>query len=332
MKKWMTLFHIVIFLSLSSNCKKSGSDDETLTLFFLLTSLNSETIADIYPELGIPGSTTTVSGTDFTGVAADYTVTIDGTAATGIALVDSNTLTFTMPTLADVSENKTVPIVVNRSGSNVLSKTIRYRPAVPIALNQPNSLTGTVSSTDVSVFYTFTVANNTDHVFNVFGYNGADLNLYYYTSPVSTPTILAAGTATNAEFDKANLTVGTYILQVKLISGGPLATNFKTNLSDGAIVPALTSNFVDTQRLCYDILGSSSIANIAAGCETVNPPADPNMTRTGRCTYPSENGLTTRSYYRDTVGFGFSTPYAEATCTQPGLGSYNTDQAIFVPN
>ncbi|MDV6236571.1 IPT/TIG domain-containing protein [Leptospira ellisii] len=332
MKKWMALFHIVIFLSLFSNCKKGNSDDNTVPLFFLLMSLNSETVADIYPDRGIPGSTTTITGSDFTGVAGDYTVTVGGANAAGIVLVDSNTLTFTMPTLADVVENKTVPIVIDRSGSNVLSKTIRYRPAVPIALNEPNSLTGRVSSTDASVFYTFVAVNNTNHVFNVFGYSGADLNLYYYTSPVSAPTTLAAGSATNAEFDKANLTAGTYILQVKLISGGPLATNFKTNLSDGAVVPTATTNIVDSQRLCYDTLGGNPVANIAAGCTTVNPPANPNMTRTGRCTYPSENGLTTRSYYISTDGYGFTTPYAEATCTQAGLGSYNTDQAIYVPN
>ncbi|MBM9578813.1 IPT/TIG domain-containing protein [Leptospira sp. 201903070] len=326
MKKMIVLIEAATLLFLLSACKKGGSDDDTTSLISMFTVLNSETGADFYPELGIPGSTTTITGNEFSGISSQYSVTINGVGATGINLVNSNTLTFTMPTLSDISENKSVPIVISRSGSNILSKTIRYRPAPVVALNQPNALIGRVSSKDVSSFYTFTTPVTGDHIVNIFGYIGANLDLYYYTSPSSVPTVLATGTAIDSEFEKVHLAAGTYIVQIKFISGA-VATNFKTHIANGQITPASTFNEIDSQRRCYDYMGTGTTANVAAGCNTVNA-ASIATGRTGRCTYPSSSGLTTRSYY-SIDGFGFDPMYAEQTCTQEGFDSPNPSKAIF---
>ncbi|TGN01789.1 IPT/TIG domain-containing protein [Leptospira yasudae] len=330
MKKTIAFLSASLFLISFLNCKKGESDDPFTNLLLLYTITSAESVADFYPDRGFPGSTTTITGDSFPGIAADYSITIGGTGATGIAIVDSKTLTFTMPTLASVSANTTVPIVVTRSGATLLSKTIRYRPAPVIALNQPNSLTGRVSSIDTSAFYTFTATTNTAHLFNVFGYAGSNLDLFYYSSPTSAATTIATGSSQTSEFDRATLTAGTYILQIKHISG--LVANFKTNLTDGAVVPTSTSNEANTYRRCYDFLGSNPTANVANGCEATNPPTAPNLTRTGRCSYPGESGIATRSYYISMDGYGFVTGYAQVTCLQPGYDSPNPDKAIFTAN
>ncbi|AOP34667.1 hypothetical protein A0128_12875 [Leptospira tipperaryensis] len=325
MKKIIALIQTAILLIFLSGCKKGGSGDDTTSFITLFAILNSENVADFYPELGIPGSMTTITGSDFSGSASQYAVTIKDTNATGINLVNSNTLTFTMPTLSGISENTTVPIVISKSGSNLISKTIRYRPAPVITLNQPNTLVGRVSSKDVSAFYTFTAPSTGDHIINVFGYQGANLDLYYYSSPTSVSTTLATGVGSDSEFEKVNLTAGTYIVQIKFVSGA-LATNFKTHIANGAITPVSTSNEIDTQRRCYDFMGTGTTSNVANGCASVNAAEIAN--RTGRCTYPSSSGLTTRSYY-SIGGFGFDPFYAEQTCTQDGFDSPNPSKAIF---
>lgn len=330
MKSLIAFVSTMLILFSFINCKKGGSDDDTLLFLFLYNAVNAETVADIYPDRGFPGSTTSVTGDDFSGTASQYTVTIGGTSATGINVVNTTTLTFTMPTVPNVTANSTLPIVIQRSGGSVLSKTIRYRPLQNIALNQPNSLTGRVSAIDTSMFFSFTATTNTAHVANVFGYAGTNLDLYYYSSPTSAATALATGTSLTAEFDRATLAAGNYILQVKYVSG--LVANFKTNISDGAIVPTSTSNEASTFRRCYDYLGSNPTPNVAGGCESLNPPATANMLRTGRCTYPGDSGLSTRSYYISLDGYGFTTGYAQTTCLQAGFDSPNPDKAIFIPN
>ncbi|WP_241547928.1 IPT/TIG domain-containing protein [Leptospira stimsonii] len=107
-----------------------------------------ENVADFYPELGIPGSTTTITGSDFSGTTSQYSVTINGVSAAGINLLNFNTLTFQMNSLSGVSENSTVPITITKSGENIFSKTIRYSLSPVIALNEPNPLIGRVSSKD----------------------------------------------------------------------------------------------------------------------------------------------------------------------------------------
>ncbi|MBM9501434.1 IPT/TIG domain-containing protein [Leptospira sp. 201903071] len=328
MKKIIALIETAILLFFLINCKKGETEDDTTSLIMMFAVMNSETIADFYPELGIPGSTTTITGSDFSGTASQYSVTVNGISATGINLANSNTLTFTMPTLSDISENKTVPLVITKSGSNVISKTIRYRPAPVVALNQPNTLIGRVSSKDVSSFYTFTAPTNGNHIVNIFGYQGANLDIYYFTSPTSASTALATGPANDSEFEKVNLTAGTYIVQIKFVSGA-LATNFKTHIANGQITPTSTFNEIDSQRRCYDYMGTGTTANAAAGCNSVNAAAIA-AGRTGRCTYPSASGLTTRSYY-SIDGFGFTPDYAEQTCTQEGFDSPNPSKAIFQP-
>lgn len=326
MKKIVVMILATIPLLLLSDCKKGSSDDDTTSFLMLYTILNSENTADIYPELGFPGSTTTITGGEFPGTASQYSVTINGTSASGVNLVNSNTLTFSMPTISGVSENTTVPIVITQSGANILSKTIRYRPAPVVALNQPNALIGRVSSKDVSSFYTFTTPSNGDLIVNIFGYQGANLDLYYYTSPTSASTSLATGTGSDSEFEKVNLAAGTYIVQIKLISGA-LPTNFKTHIANGQITPTSTFNEIDSQRRCYDFMGTGTTAKVASGCNSVNA-AYIATNRTGRCTYPSASGLTTRSYY-SIDGFGFDPGYAEQTCTQEGFDSPNPSKAIF---
>ncbi|WP_241547930.1 hypothetical protein [Leptospira stimsonii] len=159
---------------------------------------------------------------------------------------------------------------------------------------------------------------------NSFDYKGAKPDLYYCTSPTFASTMLATGT--DPEFEKINLAAGTYIVQIKFVSGA-FATNFKTHIANGQITPTSTLNEIDSQRRCYDFMGTGTTATTSSGCNSVNA-AYIATSRTGRCTFPSASGLTTRSYY-SIDGFGFDPGYAEQTCTQEGFDSPNPNKAIF---
>lgn len=98
--------------------------------------------------------------------------------------------------------------------------------------------------------------------------------------------------------------------------------------SNDGVVPTSTSNSVNgtagvgSTYLCYDSLGFGN-ANVAGSCDVINGADAAN--KTGKCTYPSANGITTRVYY----GNGFQTSYAQFTCLNPGNGSQNETESIF---
>lgn len=323
MKPILSLLLILICLC-AVTCRKTSKDSTSTTLLLIAATADR---ADIYPVLGFPGTTNQVSG-DFPGLASEYTVTIGSTSAAGITLPGSGTLQFTMPALSGIVENTTVPIVIKRNGSELLNKTIRYRPAPTINLNVPNGYVRRVTANDTSSFFTFTVTGAGDHIFDIFGYLGTNLDLYYLTSPTTAPIAIATSGMTDAEFERVNLAAGTYFLQIKWVSG--FDSSFRTNIANGEITPAATSNEVGTYLRCYDFMGAGTAANAAGGCATVN--TDPQVPQTGRCTYPSNSGIATRHYYiRNSDGYGFDPGYAQTTCTQPGFDSPNPDKAIFQP-
>ena len=103
-------------------------------------------------------------------------------------------------------------------------------------------------------------------------------------------------------------------------------------MTNGAIQPASTFNEYGSQSRCYDIAGSGDVSNVPGSCEALNGTGN----RTGRCTYPSNQGIITRSYYitcdANFICTGFDPEYAETTCLQPGYDSPNPDQAIFQLN
>lgn len=310
-------------------CNDGGGDDNTTTLTLLAALALSDTPADFYPELGFPGTTTQITG-EFSGAAASYSVAIQGVNAGGVSLPNATTLQFTMPALSGLTENTTVPIVVRKDGVEVLNKTIRFRPAPAIDLNTPNAFNRKLTSLDTSSFFTFTVTGAGNHLINVFGYSFANLDLYYLTSPAATPIALATSDLSDSEFQRINLPVGTYYLQVKRVSGF-LDTYYRTHIANGPFTPSSTSNELDTFMRCYDFGGAGAPANPAGGCASVNGPP-PGVMATGKCTYPSNAGIATRHYYlRISDGYGFDPFYAETTCTQPGFDSPNPDKAIWTP-
>ncbi|TGN19650.1 IPT/TIG domain-containing protein [Leptospira idonii] len=327
MKITKLMLTIFLFLVVFSNCKKSKSDDTTPTflLLYLYQQSNAD-FADFYPELGFPGTKTTITGSDFIGSASDYTITVGGISATGITPVNASTIQFTMPELSGYNDNTTVNITVTRSGTVLLSKTIRYRPAVEITVNQPNSIVRALSSRDTSSFFKVVVGSSADHLFNAYGYAGANLDFYYLTSPTSSVTTVATSSATDTEFKRVTpLAAGTYYFQVKHISGGNVSYKMSIANSDG-VVATSTNNNVNSNGagsyLCYDSLGTGS-ANVAGSCDVINAADVAN--RTGKCTYPSTGGITTRTYY----GNGFQTSYAQFTCLTAGNGSMNESESIF---
>lgn len=311
-------------------CNGGGEDDATATALLALFAVASADQADIYPDLGFPGTLNQVSG-EFPGSGSEYTVTIGGANAAGVSLLSATKLQFTMPGLSEFADNVTVPIVIKRNGETVLSKTIRYRPAPGIALNAPNAFNRKLNAADTSSFFTVVIGSSGNHIFNVFGYGAANLDLYYLSSPTATPVAIATSAMTDAEFERVNMTAGTYYLQVRRVSGF-LDTFYRTNIANGEITPASTSNETDSFARCYDFAGSGTTANAAGGCAAINAAAigGGSLQLSGRCTYPSSSGIATRHYYIHTgSGYGFDPFYAEQTCLQAGLGSINTDQAIF---
>lgn len=322
--KTNTLALAIWFLVASAGgCAKDADDSGSRMVLALgLAALAGR--ADIYPELGFPGTHNEVTGS-FEGSISRYSVTVGGVAAVPISLPKAGTLQFTMPLVGGITENMNLPLIITRDGNEVFNKTIRYRPAPSIALNQPNGFVRGLGGVDQSSFFTLTVASAGPHLFNTFGYSGANVDLYYFSSPTGTPNLIANSGMHDAEFERINLTAGTYTVQVKWISG--FDVGYRINIANGQVAPASTSNEAGSYARCYDFQGSGPIANLAAGCAALNATG---YTLTGRCTFPSASGITTRHYYvPDGGGPGFDPFYAETTCTQAGFGSSNEDKAIF---
>ncbi|TGN14498.1 IPT/TIG domain-containing protein [Leptospira ilyithenensis] len=330
LKLTYAFFSFVLIVSLVS-CKKDKDDSDPISNYLLFETLvtvlnGNSSSADINPELGFPGTKTTITGEGFIGSASEYVVTVGSANATGINILSTTSLEFTMPELAGITDNSIVAVSIKKSGISLLSKTIRYRPVPVLAINEPNTFNRKITSSDPSVFFTFTIMTSGLHLFNSYG-SAANLDFYFYTSPTSSATTIATGTATDTEFKRFSLTPGTYYLQVKFVSGSD--SNFKMNIaSNSGVVPTSTSNSVNgtagvgATYLCYDSLGFGT-ANVPSSCDVINVADVAN--KTGKCTYPSASGITTRTYY----GNGFQTSYAQFTCLTPGNGSQNESESIF---
>ncbi|TGL57665.1 hypothetical protein [Leptospira sarikeiensis] len=325
-KAW--IYILIYYLISISACKKDDGQSLSDTLG-LLAVMNSLPVADIVFPKGFPGSENTISG-NFTGVSGDYTVLVNGVSATGIDLPGDGSLEFIMPTVPGVSENATFPMIVKKSGNTVLSKTVRYRPLIDVTLAVPNSLNRPISSADPSSFLSINVGSTGDVLFNMFGHIGVNVSLYYYATPTSPQTIIVENERSGAQFKKVNLASGTYIIEVKYADGF-LPALYRTNITSGQIQATSVNNWTSS-ALCYERLGAgSTYVGASHDCNGLNSAS---MTRTGRCTYPGNEGITTRSYYISPPGGGpgFNTSYAEQTCTVPGNGSYNEADAIFEDN
>lgn len=324
--------------ALACQAEDDSNSTELLGLTAWYLAATAEEVADIYPQTGFPGSSVTVnsessssasvSARSFSGSASEYAVTVNGVAASGVSLPSSTSLQFTMPEVPSLTDNATVPLRITRGGNVVLEKTIRYRPAPTLTINQPNAFVRRVSGVDTKSYFKVEVTSSGAHLFNVFGYAGADLNIYYYTSATSSATELATGAGLDAEFNRTSLSAGTYFLEVRYVSGG-FPTFYKINAANGVITPNSTFNEYASFQRCYDFLGSGAAANPAGGCANVNS----GTFKTGYCTYPTNTGIATRHYYLICdASFqcqGFNPTYAEQTCTQPGFDSPNPAFAIF---
>ncbi|TGK42441.1 hypothetical protein [Leptospira andrefontaineae] len=324
-KTWIyiLLFYTIGFIG----CTKDNNNTDPL---IYLVALNNLSVADIVFEKGFPGSDNILTTNNFTGVAGDYTITIGGESATGINLPGDGSLEFIMPTVSGITENTTLRMVVTKNGNPLLSKTVRYRPIIDFTLGTPNSYIRPTSAADQNSYFSITLGSTGDVLFNIFGYFGANLNLYYYSSPTGSKTTIIENGKTGAQFKKANLASGTYIIEVKY-SNGIIPASYRTNIANGQIQATSVSNWVSS-ALCYEKLGGgNTYVGPAHDCNGLNSGS---MTRSGRCTYPSDQGITTRNYYISPPGGGpgFLTSYAEFTCTVPGNGSTNEADAIFEDN
>ncbi|TGK02543.1 hypothetical protein EHQ53_13910 [Leptospira langatensis] len=328
MKQKKQIFTLFVSMVLSLTfCTGGGSSSNSI--LFALTLSQLDPPADLYFTLGFPGSANTITDDNFTGTASDYSISIDGVAATGLAFNDPTTLQFTMPTLPGVNQNKNATMIVLQNGTPFMTKTVRYRSLVEIPIGQPHGYSNFISSSDISNFYSFTSSVSGDHLFNVFGYSFTNVDLYYLDNANSSPVAIAQSSASDTEFKKYNISsTGQHIIEIRYVSG--LRTKNVIQIADGIIAGVHTTNEIMTYYRCYDFMsGASTPSN--HNCFDQNN-AVPDRTRTGRCTYPTSGGIVTRSYYIDSTGFGFDVGYAEGTCTLPGFGSYNVEDAIFQDN
>ncbi len=317
---------LALALYLASCGGKGNEGDDTLSMLLAGYVLSQEPPADIIPDRGFPLSAVSLTGT-FPGVAGEYAITVSGTAATGITIEGSGNLTFTMPEVEGIGDNRTVQLVVSRSGATVLSKTIRYRPAPILTLNEPNDHLRKLNTWDTKSFFKITSGTTGPHLFNVYGYGGNDLDIAYMTNPAAATVNVAQSAMQDAEFGKATISAGTFYVQITR-NGGFGEMFFRMQAANSGMKAVSTSNEFASYRRCYDFSGPGTTLNLAASCETANAAFAAN--RTGRCSYPGTGGITTRSYY-DYQNYGFDQGYAETTCTQEGYDSPNPAHAIFIP-
>ena len=118
----------------------NGQSSNTLPL---TVSAATPTISNIAPAMAAPGTTTTITGTNF---ASGATVTINGVNAP-VSAVTSTTITITVPAIAT---GMSYPVVVNIGGSTA-SSTLQITAANPVitglpaaaAINSLSTITGT---------------------------------------------------------------------------------------------------------------------------------------------------------------------------------------------
>ncbi|TGL40373.1 hypothetical protein [Leptospira perdikensis] len=308
------------FLLCLFGCKKKDSSDteNTLLALFLLAP------TDIVFELGYPGSQNQLKNSELSGKTSGITVKVGGITATGVSSPASDTIQFTMPTIPGITENAAVDFVVEKDGASVYSTKVRYRPILSWAINQPIGTSRPIDARDNKSFFQITATTAT-HVFNTLGHGAFDLDLYYFTSLNGTPIPFAEKRMTGAEFNRVALNAGTVYIMAKHISG--FGGTYNLQVANSGVVPTSSAKLTYsgwTFNLCYDTMGTGpATTNTCAVQMAVYSP-----TRTGRCTYPGDSGLTTRNYYAEG---GFANQTTNQTgCLNPGGGSYNEAEAIFI--
>lgn len=297
-------------------CKKKNSSDTELILLslFLLTP------NDVILELGYPGSQNQLQNGDLSGKLSGITLKVGG-----ITAVTSDTIQFTMPTIPGITENSSVDFVVEKNGGVVFSTKVQYRPLLSWTINEPHSTYRPIDSRDNKSFFQITATTAT-HVFNSFGHDAFDLDLYYFTILNANPVSFAEKRRNGAEFNRVALNAGNVYIMVKHISG--FSGSYNLQVANSGVVASSSAKLTYsgyTFNLCYDTMGTGPATgnNCDAQMAVYSP------TRSGRCTYPTDQGLTTRNYYLEG---GFDTAYAENTCLFPGGGSQNEAESIFIAN
>lgn len=302
------------------NCKKkdSSNTEELLVGLYLLQP------TDLILELGYPGSQNQIQNGDLAGKTSGVTVKVGGVTATGVSAVGSDTVQFTMPTIPGIFENAAVDFVIEKDGAVVYSTKVRYRPLLAWTINQPQATFRPIDSRDNKSFFQITATTAT-HVFNTFGHTLSDLDIYYFTSLNGTMIPFAEKRRTGAEFNRVALNAGTVYVMVKHISG--LGGSYNLQVANAGVVASSSATLYTPASLCYDTMGiGPATANNCA--VLMDATVQVGFARTGRCTYPGDEGLTTRNYYQN----GFGTVYAQNTCLNPGGGSFNEAEAIFLAN
>ncbi|TGM43968.1 hypothetical protein EHQ92_14795 [Leptospira biflexa] len=300
------------------HCKKKDSSDMELTLLglYLLSP------KDVILEWGYPGSQNQFQASELVGNTSGITLKIGGITATGVSEISSDTIQFTMPTIPGITA---VSFVVEKEGSSMYSSQVRYRPLLSLTPNQTNSQFRIIDGRDNKSFFQIT-ATTANHVFNTFGHNLSDLDIHYFTTLNGTPIPITEKRRTGADFNKVSLTAGTVYVMVKHISG--LGDQYNLQIANSGVKASSSAKLTYAGwafNLCYDTMGTGPIT--ANNCDAQMAVHSP--TRSGRCTYPGDQGLNTRNYYAEG---GFSTSYSEDTCLNPGGGSQNEAESIFIHN
>ncbi|XDD45561.1 hypothetical protein AB3N60_12700 [Leptospira sp. WS39.C2] len=309
----------VLFCIVGCKKKESSDTENTLLALFLLSP------RDIVLEWGYPGSQNQIQNSELVGKTSGITLKVGGVTATGVSEISSDTIQFTMPTIPGISENQAVDFVIEKNGTSVFTTQVRYRPIVSWSINQPISSLRPIDGRDNKNFFQIT-ATAANHVFNSFGHGFFDLDLYYFTSLNGTPIAFAEKRMNGAEFNKVLLPAGTVYIMAKHISG--LGGGYNLQIANSGVVATTSAKLTYsgwTFNLCYDTMGTGPAT--ANNCDVQMSVYNP--TRSGRCTYPSDQGLTTRNYYLEG---GFNTTYSQNTCLNPGGGSQNEAESIFIPN
>ncbi|TGL13526.1 hypothetical protein [Leptospira meyeri] len=315
--------HIIPFFLILClfHCKKNESSDlETMLFGMILLTPN-----DVILERGYPGSQNQLQNAELVGKTSGITIKIGGVTATGVSATSSDTIQFTMPTVPGITENSAVDFIVEKDGSAVYSTKVRYRPLVSWNINQPHNIYRPIDGRDNKSFFQITATTAT-HVFNTFGHGVADLDISYFTSINGSPIPFATKRVNGAEFNKVALNAGTVYVMVQHVGG--LGGTYNLQIANSGVVASSSAKLTYsgwTFNLCYDTMGTGPAT--ANNCDAQMAVYSP--TRSGRCTYPSDQGLTTRNYYFEG---GFTTAYAQNTCLNPGGGSQNEAESIFIPN
>ncbi|MCW7468495.1 hypothetical protein [Leptospira kanakyensis] len=311
---------LITIISCFFNCKKkdSSNTEELLLGLYLLQP------TDLILELGYPGSQNQIQNEALAGKISGVTVKVGGVTAAGVSAVNSDTIQFTMPTIPGITENTPVDFAIEKDGAAIFSTKVRYRPLLGWAINEPHGTFRYIDGRDNKNFFQITATTAT-HVFNTFGHGGSDLDIYYFTSLNGTMIPFAEKRRNGAEFNRVALNAGTVYVMVKHISG--FGGTYNLQVANAGVVASSSATLYTPASLCYDTMGTGPATG--NNCAVLmDATVQAGFARTGRCTYPGDDGLTTRNYYQN----GFGTAYAQNTCLNPGGGSSNEAESIFLSN